>query len=138
MEQQGIQKKKGTKEKKKILKEREKRAICACLLDSLGVNLIYNACIVISNRKRNIIKIYLCTFHNFPFFLLICNLKYNWGLPGQDKKNRDGSLTVNDTNAGFFSWYSLNFFKTREEEKKRVLELPLLCQKSKTRGQKEE
>lgn len=70
--------------------------------------------------------------------IMICNLKYNWGLPGQDKKkNRDGGFTVNDTNAGFLGWYSLNFLK-QERKKKRVLELPLLCQKSKTRGQKEE
>lgn len=90
MEQQGIQTKGNNGRKKKKKKEWEKRAICACLLDCLRVNLIYNVCIVISNGKRNTIKIYLCTFHNFPFILLmlimICNLKYNWGLPGQDKK----------------------------------------------------
>lgn len=44
---------------------------------------------------------------------------------------------MNDTNAGFLGWYSLNFLK-QERKKKRVLELPLLCQKSKTQGQKEE
>ena len=75
--------------------------------------------------------------------IMICNLKYNWDLPAQDTKKkekrreRDGGLTVNDTNAGFLRWYSLNFLK-QERKKKRVLELPLLCQKSKTHGQKEE
>lgn len=55
--------------------------------------------------------------------IMICNLKYNWGLPAQDKKKkkkkkRDGGFTVNDTNAGFLRCYSLNFLKQERKKNK--------------------